>query len=142
MDNALAKVKQAFSDMWVKIQPIIEQIKQAFMKLLNALGTDCRKYTGHVVVGFCETVLEPLTHALEYLHNPVPNVRKDFLYINAESLKKSHYEIHPRLDDIFGKPIIEQIKQAFMKLLNALQPVFEFILTYIGSIVNGIISAR
>ena len=58
VDNALAKVKQAFSDMWVKIQPIIEQIKQAFMKLLNAL-----------------------------------------------------------------------------------QPVFEFILTYIGSIVNGIISA-
>ena len=37
VDNALAKVKQAFSDMWVKIKPIIEQIKQAFMKLLDAL---------------------------------------------------------------------------------------------------------
>ena len=39
------------------------------------------------------------------------------------------------------KPLIEQVKQAFSNLLNALQPVFEFLLTYIGSIVNGIISA-
>lgn len=39
------------------------------------------------------------------------------------------------------KPIIEQIKEAFLKLLEALRPVFEFILTYIGSIVNGVISA-
>ena len=39
------------------------------------------------------------------------------------------------------KPIIEQVKQAFLKLVDALQPVFEFILTYIGAIVNGIISA-
>nr|MDE6434647.1 phage tail tape measure protein [Lachnospiraceae bacterium] len=39
------------------------------------------------------------------------------------------------------KPILQQVNEAFLKLLNALQPVFEFILTYIGSIVNGIISA-
>ncbi|MBQ6994963.1 MAG: phage tail tape measure protein [Lachnospiraceae bacterium] len=39
------------------------------------------------------------------------------------------------------QPIIEQIKTAFNNLLVALQPVFEFLVTYIGAMVNGIISA-
>lgn len=37
VDNAMAKVKQAFSDMWTRIKPILEQVKEAFFKLLNAL---------------------------------------------------------------------------------------------------------
>lgn len=39
------------------------------------------------------------------------------------------------------KPIIEQVKEAFLNLLTALQPVFDFIITYIGAIVNGVVSA-
>lgn len=37
VDATMAKVKQAFSDMWIKVKPIIEQVKQAFLKLLQAL---------------------------------------------------------------------------------------------------------
>ena len=39
------------------------------------------------------------------------------------------------------QPLLESLKQAFINLMAALKPVFEFVLTYIASIVNGVINA-
>jgi len=69
------------------------------------------------------------------------------LYKNNEEFREKVDNAMAKVKKAFSdmwvqvKPILQQVKEAFLKLLNALQPVFEFILTYIGSIVNGIISA-
>ncbi len=55
---------------------------------------------------------------------------------SMEKVKQSFSDMWVKI-----KPILEQTKQAFLKLVDALQPVFEFVLTYIGAIVNGVISA-
>lgn len=70
------------------------------------------------------------------------------------TLYKSSDEFKAKVDGTFGKlkeafsqmwqniqPLLESLKKAFKDLLVALQPVFEFIMTYISSIVNGIINA-
>ena len=75
VDNALAKVKQAFSDMWVKIKPIIEQIKQAFMKLLDALQPVFEfiiTYIGSIVNGIisaAEPIMSAVRNVIEYVKN-------------------------------------------------------------------------
>ena len=39
------------------------------------------------------------------------------------------------------QPILTQLKQAFINLMSALRPIFEFILTYVMAVANGIIQA-
>lgn len=80
VDNALAKVKQAFSDMWVKIKPIIEQIKQAFMKLLDALQPVFEfilTYIGSIVNGII-TAAEPIMSAIKNVVEFVTNIIQAF----------------------------------------------------------------
>lgn len=69
------------------------------------------------------------------------------LYKNNEEFREKVDNAMAKVKKAFSdmwvqvKPILQQVKESFLKLLNALQPVFEFIITYIGAIVNGIISA-
>lgn len=80
VDNALAKVKQAFSDMWVKIKPILEQLKQAFMKLLDALQPVFEfilTYIGSVVNGVISAAA-PIMSAIKNVVDFVTNIIQAF----------------------------------------------------------------
>lgn len=70
------------------------------------------------------------------------------------ALYKTNDEFKEKVDGTIGKvkdafsqmwttiqPLLESLKQAFINLMAALKPVFEFVLTYIASIVNGVINA-
>lgn len=156
VDNALAKVKQAFSDMWVKVKPaieqikqafsdmwvrmgpVVEQIKQAFMKLLEALQPVFEFILTHIgsmvngVVSAGKSILSAIQNMAEKVGNVLEKVKQVF--------SDMWVKIKPKI-----MPVIEQvkkIKQAFMNLLEALRPVAEFILTFIGVIVKCAVSAN
>ncbi len=65
--------------------------------------SDSLKYIRHARVCFREPVGKPLSDALKDRHDPVPDIRKNFLDIDAESLEKSDNKINPCRNNIFNK---------------------------------------
>lgn len=72
-----------------------------------------------------------------------------FIYLyktNDEFREKVNATVEKVMENFSGmtekiKPLLEELKEAFQKLMIVLQPIFEFILEYIGAIVNGVIKA-
>ena len=113
VDNALAKVKQAFSDMWVKIKPIIEQIKQAFMKLLDALQPVFEfilTYIGSIVNGII-TAAEPIMSAIKNVVEFVTNIIQAFTALLSGDFEGFFSHIKDALQNAidFAKNIIQAV---------------------------------
>ena len=76
VDNAMGKVKEAFSQMWEKVQPILESIKQAFQNLLVALQPVFEfilTYIGSIVNGLINAA-EPVMSAIKNVIDFVTNI--------------------------------------------------------------------
>ncbi len=76
VDNAISRVKAAFSEMWAKIQPILEQAKQAFLNLLSALQPVFEfiiTYVGAVVNGIVNAAA-PIISAIKNIIDFVTNI--------------------------------------------------------------------
>lgn len=144
VDNALAKVKQAFSDMWVKIQPIIEQIKQAFMKLLNALQPVFEfilTYIGSIVNGIISAAA-PIMSAVQNVIEFVTNIIQAFTALLSGDFEGFFSHIKAALQNAidFAKNIIQawvnfivgffegfgiDVKKIFSDIWNGIVSIFQ-----------------
>lgn len=80
VDNAMAKVKQAFSDMWIRIKPVLQQVKEAFLNMLNALQPVFEffiTYIGAIVNGITSAA-EPVIAAIKNVVDFVTNIIQAF----------------------------------------------------------------
>ena len=118
VDKAMAKVKAAFSEMWVKVKPIIEQVKQAFLNLLTALQPVFEfiiTYIGSIVNGIINAAA-PIMSAIQNVISFVTNI------INAIVAL-----LHGDFDGFFSY------------LKNALNDAISFVKNILSAIVNFLI---
>ena len=156
IDKVVNKVKEFTT--WFK--NLDDNTKQMIVKIGPALIIFGKMSTG--ISGVIKTVtgltskIGGMSGVLSALTGPVGIVIAIIAALAAGfiALYKTNDEFKEKVDGTIGKvkdafsqmwttiqPLLESLKQAFINLMAALKPVFEFILTYIASIVNGVINA-
>ena len=78
--------------------------------------SDPFEYVCYIRVGFRESVRKPFPDVLEDLLDPRPDIRKQFLDINAESFEESDNERNPRLNDVLCE--INDILKGFPDIIE------------------------
>ena len=139
--------------MIVKIGMIVAAIGPAliiFGKMSTGISGVIKTVTGLTSkIGGMSGVLSALTGPVGIVIAIIAALAAGFI-----ALYKTNDEFKEKVDGTIGKvkdafsqmwttiqPLLESLKQAFINLMAALKPVFEFVLTYIASIVNGVINA-
>ena len=139
--------------MIVKIGMIVAAIGPAliiFGKMSTGISGVIKTVTGLTSkIGGMSGVLSALTGPVGIVIAIIAALAAGFI-----ALYKTNDEFKEKVDGAIGKvkdafsqmwttiqPLLESLKQAFINLMAALKPVFEFVLTYIASIVNGVINA-
>lgn len=139
--------------MIVKIGMIVAAIGPAliiFGKMSTGISGVIKTVTGLTSkIGGMSGVLSALTGPVGIAIAIIAALAAGFI-----ALYKTNDEFKEKVDGTIGKvkdafsqiwttiqPLLESLKQAFINLMAALKPVFEFVLTYIASIVNGVINA-
>lgn len=139
--------------MIVKIGMIVAAISPAliiFGKMSTGISGVIKTVTGLTSkIGGMSGVLSALTGPVGIVIAIIAALAAGFI-----ALYKTNDEFKEKVDGTIGKvkdafsqmwttiqPLLESLKQAFINLMAALKPVFEFVLTYIASIVNGVINA-
>ncbi|MCH5340054.1 MAG: phage tail tape measure protein [Acetatifactor sp.] len=81
VNNTMTKVKKAFSDMWTRIQPILQQAKESFLNLLNALKPVFEYWITYIsaLANGIMSAAEPVIAAVKNIIDFVTNIIQAFI---------------------------------------------------------------